>query len=95
MKLTKKVIYVTRHKKRENTSRDIAMDIKVSKWRVNQIWRKYLLTGEEPIIEQNMERPSISTIGKGQYSVYQKNSIHRLLHFQSKAQHIVHYFRTP
>lgn len=60
MKLNKKKIrYIIRNKKRGMYSRELGILMKVSKRRVNQIWQEYQDTGNEPIIGQNMGRPSI------------------------------------
>ena len=60
MKLNKKKIrYIIRNKKREMSSKELGIQMKVSKRRVNQIWQEYQDTGKEPIIGQNMGRPSI------------------------------------
>ncbi len=58
MKLTKKKLrYLIRWKKRGKTSREIAMELKISKRRVNQIWKEYMETGEIPEIGKNLGRP--------------------------------------
>ena len=58
MKLNKKNIrYIIRHKKKGESCATIAKDIKISKRRVEQIWKEYQETGEEPIIGNNQGRP--------------------------------------
>ena len=60
MKLNrKKIRYIIRRKEEGESSRVLATRMKISKRRVNQIWREYRVTGKEPIIGQNMGRPSI------------------------------------
>ena len=39
------------------SSKKIAMALKISKRRVNQVWRMYMQNGEIPIIGENIGRP--------------------------------------
>lgn len=58
MKLTlKKIRYIIKHKKIGESSKTIAIDMKISKRRVEQIWKYYSETGKEPIIGKNLGRP--------------------------------------
>jgi transposase len=58
MKLTvKKIRYIINHKKKGESSESIRKDMKISKRRVEQIWKFYSETGKEPIIAENMGRP--------------------------------------
>lgn len=51
-----------RRKEEGMSSRDVALGIKVSKRRVNQVWRMYLEAGEIPVIGGNLGRPKTSMI---------------------------------
>ena len=58
MKLTvKKIRYIINHKKKGESSESIRKDMKISKRRVEQIWKFYSETGKEPIIGKNIGRP--------------------------------------
>ncbi len=58
MILTKrKVRCLIRWKERGESSKDIAQDLKVTKRRVNQVWRQYKETGEVPEIGNDVGRP--------------------------------------
>jgi putative transposase len=58
MKLNKKKIrYIINHKKRGESCETISKDIKISKRRVEQIWKEYRETGEEPVVGKNLDRP--------------------------------------
>ncbi len=58
MKLnSKKVRYIIRHAKRGKSSSELAIEMKVSKRRVNQILQENQRTGKEPIIGKNVGRP--------------------------------------
>ena len=58
MKLTKKKVrYIVRWKDRGKSSREIARKLKISKRRVNQIWKEYRERGEIPEIGRNVGRP--------------------------------------
>ena len=50
---------IIRRKEECVSSRVLAVRMKISKRRVNQIWREYQNTGKEPIIGQNMGRPHV------------------------------------
>ena len=51
--------YIIRNKEKGMSSKGLGTLMKVSKRRVNQIWQEYQDTDKEPIIGQNMGRPSI------------------------------------
>ncbi|HID98512.1 MAG TPA: IS481 family transposase, partial [Thermodesulfobacteriaceae bacterium] len=58
MKLNKrKIRYIINHKKKGESCAIIAKDIKISTRRVEQIWKEYYETGEEPIVGKNLGRP--------------------------------------
>jgi putative transposase len=58
MKLTKKKVkYLIRWKERGKSSREIGIELHVSKRRVNQVWKEYIETGEIPEIGKNLGRP--------------------------------------
>ncbi len=58
MKLTaKKIRYIINHKKKGESSETIARDMKISKRRVEQVWKYYSETGKEPVIGKNLGRP--------------------------------------
>jgi putative transposase len=58
MKLNrKKVHWIVRQKQKGVGTKEIAQDMKVSRRRVQQIWKSFQETGEEPIIGQNIGRP--------------------------------------
>lgn len=58
MKVTKKKVrYILLHKKKGESSDTIGKDMKISKRRVNQVWKEYNETGKEPIIGNNLGRP--------------------------------------
>jgi len=49
--------YIIKNKKIGESSKTIAIDMKISKRLVEQIWRYYSETGKEPIIGNNLGRP--------------------------------------
>jgi putative transposase len=58
VKLNKrKIRYIINHKKKGESSGMIAIDMKISRRRVEQIWKQYKETGIEPKIGTNMGRP--------------------------------------
>ncbi len=58
MKLTKKKVrYIVRWKERGKSSSELARELKISKRRVNQIWKEYRESGELPEIGTNVGRP--------------------------------------
>jgi hypothetical protein len=58
VKLNKrKIRYIINHKKKGESCAIIAKDIKISKRRVEQIWKEYYEIGEEPIVGKNLGRP--------------------------------------
>ncbi|HEB37044.1 MAG TPA: hypothetical protein ENI14_00060 [Thermoplasmatales archaeon] len=58
MKLTRrKIRWLIKRKKEGMSSRKIAKALKISKRRVNQVWRMYMQDGEIPIIGENIGRP--------------------------------------
>lgn len=58
MKLNKrKIRYIINHRKKDESSETIAVDMKISKRRVEQIWKQYKETGLEPKVGINMGRP--------------------------------------
>jgi transposase InsO family protein len=59
VKLNKrKIRYIINHRKKGESSGTIAVDMKISKRRVEQIWKQYKETGKEPKIGINMGRPT-------------------------------------
>ena len=58
MKLTKKKVkYLIRWKERGKSSREIGIELHISKRRVNQVWKECRETGEIPEIGKNLGRP--------------------------------------
>jgi putative transposase len=58
MKLNaKRVKWLVNRKRQGKSSKEIAMDMKISKRRVDQVWRKYLIKGDYPVIGDNLGRP--------------------------------------
>lgn len=58
VKLNKrKIRYIINHRKKGESSETIAVDMKISRRRVEQIWKQYKETGKEPKIGINMGRP--------------------------------------
>jgi putative transposase len=58
MKLNRrKVHYIIRQKQKGVTTSKIALDMKVTRRRVQQIWKRYLETGCEPMLGANLGRP--------------------------------------
>jgi len=58
VKLNKrKIRYIINHKKKGESSGSIAKDLKVSRRRVEQIWKEYKETGVEPVLGLNLGRP--------------------------------------
>jgi putative transposase len=45
------------HKKKGESSEAVAKDMKLSKRRVEQIWKEYRETGKEPVVGKNLGRP--------------------------------------
>ncbi len=60
MKLNKrKIRYILREKKKGTSSRILGIRMKVSKRRINQIWKEYRDTGVEPVVGKKMGRPPV------------------------------------
>jgi len=58
VKLNKRNIrYIINHKKKGESSKAIAKDIKISRRRVEQIWKEYKETGVEQVLGMNLGRP--------------------------------------
>ncbi len=58
MKLTRRRIrWLIKRKKEGMSSKSIARALKISKRRVNQVWRMYMDSGEIPVIGENIGRP--------------------------------------
>jgi len=58
VKLSKrKIRYIINHRKKGESCETIAVDMKLSRRRVEQIWKQYKETGKEPKIGINMGRP--------------------------------------
>jgi putative transposase len=58
MKLSRKKVHlIIRQKQKGVGTKEIARDMKVSRRRVQQIWKIFQETGEEPVIGQNLGRP--------------------------------------
>jgi len=53
----RKIRYIINYKKKDESSKTIAKDMKISTRRVEQIWKEYNKTGKEPIIGKNLGRP--------------------------------------
>jgi len=57
MKLTRrKIRWLIKRKKEGMSSKSIARALKISKRRVNQVWRMYMQDGEIPVIGENIGR---------------------------------------
>ncbi|CAG0954471.1 MAG: hypothetical protein OIN86_06270 [Candidatus Methanoperedens sp.] len=62
MKLTvKKIRYIINYKKK-GESCETKMDMKISKRRVEQVWKYYSETGKEPIIGKNLGRLALMKV---------------------------------
>jgi len=58
VKLSKrKIRYIINHRKKGESCETIAVDMKLSRRRVEQIWKQYKETGKEPKIGIKMGRP--------------------------------------
>ncbi len=58
MKLNKKRIrWLVNQKKKGESSDAVAKDMKLSKRRVEQIWKEYRETGKDPAVGKNLGRP--------------------------------------
>jgi putative transposase len=65
MKLNKrKIHWIIREKKKGVTTSEIAGDMKISRRRVQQVWKQYLDTGIEPVIGKDIAGPRSSLIQK-------------------------------
>ena len=53
----RKIRYIINHKKKGESCKTIAIDLKISTRRVEQIWKEYNETGNEPVIGKNLGRP--------------------------------------
>ena len=53
----RKIHWIIRQKKKGVTTKQIALDMKISRRRVQQIWKSYAETEREPGIGENMGRP--------------------------------------
>jgi putative transposase len=58
MKLNKrKIHWIIRQEQNGVATKQIALDMKISQRRVQQIWKGYVEAGREPAIGENMGRP--------------------------------------
>jgi putative transposase len=58
MKLdSRKIHWIISQKQKEVTTKQIALDMKISRRRVRQIWKSYVESKQELMIGENMERP--------------------------------------
>jgi hypothetical protein len=58
MKLNKrKIHWIIRQKQKGVPTKQIALDMKISRRRVQQLWKSYVDAGREPAIGENMDRP--------------------------------------
>jgi putative transposase len=53
----RKIHWIIRQKQKGVTTKQIALDMKISRRRVQQIWKSYAETKQEPAIGENMGRP--------------------------------------
>lgn len=53
----RKIHWIIRQKQKGVTTKQIALDMKISRRRVQQIWKIYTEGGREPILGENMGRP--------------------------------------
>jgi len=53
----RKVHWIIRQKQKGVTTKQIAQDMKISRRRVQQIWKSYAESKQEPAIGENMGRP--------------------------------------
>jgi putative transposase len=58
MKLNeRKIHWIIRQKQKGVSAKQIALDMKISQRRVQQVWKSYKATGQEPSIGEKMGRP--------------------------------------
>jgi putative transposase len=58
LKLNKrKIHWIIREKKKGVTTSEIARYMKISRRRVQQVWKQYLDTGIEPVIGKDVDQP--------------------------------------
>jgi putative transposase len=53
----RKIRYIINHKKKGVSCKTIAIYLKISTRRVEQVWKEYNETGNEPVIGKNLGRP--------------------------------------
>jgi len=53
----RKIHWIIRQKQKGVTTKQIALDMKISRRRVQQIWKSYAESQQEPVIGENMGRP--------------------------------------
>ena len=53
----RKIHWIIRQKQKGVTTKQIALDMKISRRRVQQIWKSYAESKQEPSIGENMGRP--------------------------------------
>ena len=53
----RKIHWIIRQKQKGVTTKQIAQDMKISRRRVQQIWKSYAESKQEPVIGENMGRP--------------------------------------
>ena len=53
----RKIHWIIRQKQKGVTTKQIALDMKISRRRVQQIWKSYARAMQEPTIGENMGRP--------------------------------------
>jgi len=53
----RKIHWIIRQKQKGVTTKQIALDMKISRRRVQQIWKSYAESKQEPVIGENMGRP--------------------------------------
>jgi putative transposase len=72
----RKIHWIIRRKQKGVTTKQIAQDMKISRRRVQQIWKSYAESKQEPSIGENMGRPrkpfherEVQVVGEG-YRLY-------------------------
>ena len=79
MKLTRRRIrWLIKRRNGGMSSKSIARGLKISKRRVNQVWRMYMDSGEIPVIGENIGRPKREITERERRIVLEANKKYKL-----------------
>jgi len=54
-----KILYLIRQKKKQISTKQISVDLKLSKRRIQQVWKYYLGTGQQLVLNKRGRKPTV------------------------------------